>query len=292
MTEQTATATAAPDLAARVTALRAPMTHDEMAEATRRRGALHTMEHWLLQARAYAGSIIGVGVLSPLLYLLAMGIGLGIVVDKASGGQLGMPYLHFIAPALLLSTAVQAAVEENTYTVMGGFKWRRTYFGPQVTPLTPEQIAEGHVLGVSLRYLLTCCIYLAVLAAFGATTGWGALWLVPIGVLTASAVGLPVMAWSSTITEDKGQFALLNRFVIMPMMLFAGTFFPLETLPIFLQPLGWASPLWHGVSLGRVATTGMREPLWLTLAHVGYLVALAVVGFVLARRQYQRRLVG
>lgn len=280
------------DLAARITSLRAPMTHDEMARAVERRGAWYHTEFWLLQARAYVGSILGVGVLSPLLYLLAMGIGLGIVVDAAGGPDLGMPYLHFVAPALLLSTAMQAATEENTFTVMAGFKWRYTYFAAQVTPLRPAQVAAGHVLGVTLRYAVTCGIYLAVLAIFGAIPRVGGVLLLPIGVLTASAIGLPILAWASTITTEKGQFALMNRFIIMPMMLFSGTFFPLETLPVFLQPIGWVSPMWHGVSLGRWAATGTDLPGWLAVVHLAYLGGLCVLGWVLARRHYERRLSG
>lgn len=280
------------DLAARVTSLRSPMTHDEMAEASRRRGALFSMEFWLLQARAYLGSILGVGLLSPLLYLMAMGVGLGLVVDRSSGQDLGIPYLHFVAPALLLTTCLQAAMEENTFTVMGGFKWRRTYFAPQVTPLTPEQVAAGHVLGTTLRYTATAALYLAVLAAFGAIPLASGVLLVPIGVLLASAIGLPIMAWAATLTEDKGQFALLNRFLIMPMMLFSGTYFPLETLPVYLQPIGWVSPVWHGVSLGRLVAVGAALPWWLVAVHLTYLGALCAGGWWFARRHYRRRLTG
>lgn len=267
------------------------MTHDEMAAVVARRGSQFTLEMWLLQARSYAGSILGVGILSPLLYLMAMGVGLGVVVDRASGGGLGVPYLHFVAPALLLSTAMQAATEENTFTVMAGFKWRETYFAPQVTPLTPEQIVEGHVLGTSLRYFVTCLIYWVILASFGAIPQLlSGLLLIPIGMLCALSVGLPIMAWSSTLTKDTGQFALLNRFVIMPMMLFAGTYFPLETLPIFLQPLGWVSPLWHGVELGRAVTIGAPITSGMVAVHIGYMVALCIGGWLLARRHYRRRL--
>lgn len=293
MTEHTVPAALTSDAATRVTSLRVPMTHDEMAATVARRGSWFTMEAWLVQAKAYVGSILGVGLLSPLLYLMAMGVGLGVVVDRASGENLGVPYLHFVAPALLLSTAVQAATEENTFTIMGGFKWRETYYAPQVTPIRPEQIAGGHLIGVTLRYLVTCTIYWAVLAVFGAIphTATGVL-LIPIGVLCASAVGLPIMAWASTITQDKGQFALLNRFVIMPMMLFAGTYFPLETLPMYLRPLGWVSPLWHAVELGRAVSIGTSVTVWMAVVHVGYLVALCAGGWVLARRNYRRRLIG
>lgn len=292
MTERGASPTLTSDAAARVTSLRIPMTHDDMADAVSRRGSWFTLEAWLVQAKAYVGSILGVGLLSPLLYLMAMGVGLGVVVDRASGGELGVPYLHFVAPALLLMTAMQAAMEENTFTIMGGFKWRETYYAPQVTPIRPEQIADGHVLGVTLRYAVTCAIYWAVLATFGAIPSASGILLVPLGVLCGSAVGLPIMAWSATITQDKGQFALLGRFIIMPMMLFAGTFFPLETLPMVLQPIGWVSPLWHAVELGRTVSIGVPMSVGMAVVHIGYLVALAAGGWVLARRHFRRRLVG
>lgn len=280
------------DLAARVTSLHAPLTYDEMARASSRRGAWYYTEFWLLQARAYLGSILGVGLLSPLLYLLAMGIGLGIVVDQAGGPDLGMPYLHFVAPALLLTAAMQAASEENTFTVMAGFKWRYTYFAAQVTPLEPHQVAAGHVIGVTMRYTLTSFIYLIVLALFGAIPKASGVLLLPIAVLTASAIGLPIMAFAASLTQDKGQFALMNRFIIMPMMLFSGTFFPLETLPTYLRPIGWISPVWHGVNLGRQASTGVQMPWWLTLVGITYLLGLCVAGWLVARRQYVRRLTG
>lgn len=281
-------------LEARLTALTPPLTHDEMATATARRGWWYLCEHWLRSMRAYLGSVFGVGIAQPVLYLLAMGIGLGVVVDNATDtdAALGMSYLTFIAPALLLSAALSSAMEENTYSIMSGFKWRETYYGPYVTPATPVQIAQGHVLGCTIRYVLSLGIYLLVLVLFGAVEGWSSLWLLPIGLLTAHAVGLPVMAYASQITQDKGQFALINRFIVLPMTLFSGTFFPLESMPLLLRPIGWVSPLWHGVSLGRAAVTPAQIPGWLAAIHVVYLVALAGLGWWFARRHYNRRLIG
>ena len=73
---------------------------------------------------------------------------------------------------------------------------------------------------------------------------------------------------------------------------FAGTYFPLETLPIFLQPLGWLSPLWHAVVLGRAVTIGTPVPAGMVAVHLGYMLALCLGGWFLARRHYRRRLVG
>jgi lipooligosaccharide transport system permease protein len=74
------------------------------------------------------------------------------------------------------------------------------------------------------------------------------------------------------------------------MMLFSGTFFPLSQLPLYLQWIGWISPLWHGTELSRVLSYGYEEPAWLSVVHVVYLVVFIVLGWWLARRLAVRRL--
>jgi lipooligosaccharide transport system permease protein len=104
------------------------------------------------------------------------------------------------------------------------------------------------------------------------------------------AFGAPVMAYVATLEQDTGQIAMLMRFVLLPMTLFSGTFFPLESMPWFLQWIGWLSPLWHSTQLARVASYGAAEPGWLTLVHVVYLVALSGAFWLWTRRIAVRRL--
>jgi lipooligosaccharide transport system permease protein len=111
-----------------------------------------------------------------------------------------------------------------------------------------------------------------------------------VATLAGLSFGLPLMAYSASITEDKGQFALVMRFIVMPLFLFSGTFFPLETLPLAVRWIGWISPIWHGTELGRVFTYGYQEPPVLTLLHVLVLLALAVLGWLLTRQQFVKRM--
>jgi lipooligosaccharide transport system permease protein len=104
------------------------------------------------------------------------------------------------------------------------------------------------------------------------------------------AVGSLIMAYTSTIKEDHGQMAIIQRFILLPMFLFSGTFFPIAALPVYLQWIGWISPLWHGTQLGRVLTYGMAEPGWLTAVHVVYLVVLLAFGWWSSARTFTRRL--
>jgi lipooligosaccharide transport system permease protein len=182
------------------------------------------------------------------------------------------------------------AANEFTFPVMDGFKWRRVYYGPHASPLTPKQIAGGHIIAVTLRFLLQSAIYFAAVALFGASPGeWG--WVsILIATLAGLSFGLPLMAYAATIKEDRGQFAMVMRFIVMPLFLFSGTFFPLDTLPLGVRWIGWISPIWHGTELGRVVSYGYEEDPWLTIVHVVFLLILAAAGWVLTKRQFAKRM--
>ena len=78
---------------------------------------------------------------------------------------------------------------------------------------------------------------------------------VPVAVLTGLAFAVPTFALAARLENDNG-FSILFRFVVTPLMLFSGTFFPIDQLPVWMQPLAWVTPLWHGVELCRDAATG------------------------------------
>lgn len=261
------------------------------AERARKFGSWYYAEHALKVMNGYRWTLLAYSVGNPVMYLFAMGVGLATLVDQNSAGAFGgVSYLAFIAPALLAAATIMAAATEFTYPVMDGFKWRRVYYGPHASPLGVHQIVNGYIIAITLRLILMSAIYFGIVAAFGASPspwGWAA---VPVAVLCGLSFGLPLMAYSASVEEDKGQFALVMRFIVTPMFLFSGTFFPLDTLPVFLRWIGWISPLWHGTELGRLLTYGYAVPGWLVGIHLLYLVVLAVVGWRLAGRIYARRL--
>lgn len=261
------------------------------AERATRFGSWYYAEHALRVMNGYRWTLIAYSVGNPVMYLFAMGVGLATLVDQNSANAFGgVSYLAFIAPALLASATIMTAATEFTYPVMDGFKWRRVYYGPLASPLSVHQIVNGYIIAITLRLILMSAIYFGIVAASGASPspwGWAA---VPVAVLCGLSFGLPLMAYSARVQEDKGQFALVMRFLVTPMFLFSGTFFPLDTLPIYLQWIGWISPLWHGTGLGRMLTYGYPVPAWLAVIHLVYLLALAVLGWRLARRNYSRRL--
>ena len=255
--------------------------------APRRWGSWYVAEHRLLAMKGYVGEAVFQSFGNPLIYLFALGVGLASLVPQ---GVAGVSYLEFVAPALMATAAMTIAANETTYPVLMGFKWNPTFFGMNAAPLTGGQIVNGIMLAILARMIMTVTIYFGVILAFGAVpSAWGVL-AIGSAVLTGMAIGLVLSSYTSTIKDDRGQMAMIQRFGIMPLFLFSGTFFPLEQLPVYLQPIGWISPLWHGAELGRVATYGLEESLWLTVTHVGYLSGIIVVGLWATRRHFERRL--
>lgn len=286
--------------AIRVNAIPVGASLDERREAAlagarkpRRLGGWYNAEAFLLSMKAYGWTIIVGGVGSPLLYLLGLGLGLAAVipVSVADGAAGPVSYVTFVAPALLVTATIGVASEEFTYPVMGGFKWRKTFFGIAATPVSPPQIVSGLVIAVVGRMLFVSVAYYALMVVFGAVPqpGLGMLSILA-GLLAGLAFGLPLLAYASSIREDKGQFALVQRFIFTPLFLFSGTFYPLDTLPVWLHPIGWLSPVWHGAQLGRWATYGAPTPGWLLAVHALALVAIAAVAGYLAGRVFTRRL--
>ena len=251
--------------------------------------AVREFRYWLTNyRRTWRGSIY-TSFLSPVLYLGAMGLGLGKLVDAHGTARLGgVSYLAFLAPGLLAAAAMQSGIEESTYPVLGSVKWRRTYYAAAASPLRPADIFHGHLLFTIMRLVMNSAIFLVVMAAFGAITSPWVLAAVPVAVLTGLAFAAPIEAWAVTVSKDTS-FALVFRFGMIPLFLFSGTFFPVTQLPAWIRPLAYATPLWHGVALCRSLSLGTAT-VGGTLVHVGYLAALAAVSIVVGNRTYRRRL--
>ena len=252
---------------------------------------LRAFGFWLTQyRRVWRGTAIST-IVEPLGFLAAMGLGLGLLVDKGQGANTldGVSYLEFIAPGLLAASAMQMTSFESTYPVMGAIKWNRQYHAMLATPLRVVDVLAGHLLFIVLRLFITTTVFLAIMVAFGAISSPWAVLCIPVGMLTGFAYAPAIFAFSATRENDSG-FAMLFRFGIVPMFLFSGTFFPVSQLPDWLEPVAWAVPLWHGVDLCRslaLGTPGYGS----ALVHIGYLSLWAVVGFVVARSTFERRLV-
>jgi lipooligosaccharide transport system permease protein len=245
------------------------------------------------QARTYRRNwqaSITVAFVSPALFLLAMGLGLGSLVDQSNPDSLGgLSYIEFLAGGLVAATAVQLAGTEGTFPVMHGTTWGRVYHAMLATPVSAIDLAVGHLLWVGVRIGMTASAMVLVMALFGAVPSvWGIL-AVPAAILTGLALAGPASAYAVGLRSGAG-VAGLNRFVVMPMFLFSGTFFPVSELPGWAEAVAWVVPPFHGVELCRGLMIGDLDPARAGI-HVGYLLAWVVIGAWVASIRFRKRLV-
>jgi lipooligosaccharide transport system permease protein len=230
--------------------------------------------------------------LNPVFFLLSVGVLLGKLVDEGQANLGGLSYVEFVAPGLVAATAMQMGANDAMYPVMAGIRWLRTYHAVLATPVRIGELVLGTMGWSAMRMFVAAVIFTTVAAIGGAIVSPLAI-LVPFAALLCGlAFNAPITAFTSSPfleNGDDGWFPALNRFVLIPMFLFAGVFFPISQLPNWLEPAAWITPLWHGVTLCRDLAVGEVDAIH-TLMHVGYLSAFVVVGTALAIRYHHRTL--
>ena len=232
----------------------------DLAQGTRLPPTLRVLRyHFYTYMRTWRSSLT-TSFLAPVLYLAAMGVSLGSLINKHVGSVDHVPYHSFVAPGLLAASAMQVAASDSMYPVMAAIKWIRTYFAMLATPLRVIDVLLGHFSWVTIRLILTGLSFSGIISAFAATQ-----------------------------ENDQG-FATISRMGLIPLFLLSATFFPLRQLPGWMHPVAYATPLFHGVDLCRMLVLGRVD--WASAEwDVAYLVALTGFGFVVARRLFAKRLV-
>lgn len=248
---------------------------------------LRVVEHNILSFRrtwrGYTASLI-----TPFLFLAAMGLGLGSLINRQSGSVEGVGYLTFLAPGLLAATAMQVGAGQGAWPIMGKIRWNRIYHSMLASPLDVEDLVVGELVWMAMRLSMTSGVFFIAMLVFGTVRSpWGVL-AFPTAVLTGLAFGMPVAALSAVLPNDSG-YTVLFRIVITPLFLLGGTFFPVDRLPPALQVVAWVTPLFHGVSLARGLTLGDLQP-GLAALHLAVLVVCVLAGLVAAQVMFRRQL--
>ena len=202
----------------------------------------------------------------------------------------GVSYITFLAPALLATAAIQGAIDESVFPTLEGFKWNKIFFSMNATPLSGNHIATGVFLNSLIRVTFTAIIYWLVMLAFGVLESPRAWLAIFTAIMAGAAFGAMMQALAGMLENEDIFFTVLNRFVIMPLFLFSGTFYPLTNMPIYLQWIGWISPLWHATELGRWLTYGHEISSLMLYTHFIFLNSLLLIGIIASRRIFTRRL--
>lgn len=229
--------------------------------------------------------IVVSGFFEPLLYLFAMGFGLGGMIGTVPGpGGTEIPYVQFIAPALLASSAMNGAIYDSTWNVFFKLRFAKLYQAMVQTPLGPMDVALGEIFMALLRGLLYAIGFMAVLYGLGIVSGLTPLLMVPAAVLVAfgfASFGMGVTSYMKTFQ----QMDLIN-FVMLPMFLASSTLFPITLLPGWVQGVVMSLPLWHGIELMRQLASGIFTPLF--PLHVGYFLVMTVAGLWFTTRRLRK----
>jgi lipooligosaccharide transport system permease protein len=221
--------------------------------------------------------VIMTGILEPFLYLGSIGVGVG----KLVGALGGVPYSHYVAPALLASAAMNGAIYDSTFNIYFKLHFAKTYDAILSTPLGTRDIAVGEIGWALIRGAIYATIFLLAMVAGGLTTSWWAVLALPVALLigfTFAAIGMA----ATTYIRGFSDFDLVPL-VTLPLFLFSATFYPLSTYSTPLQWVARLSPLYHGTLVERQLCLGHVG--WEVLGHVAYLLAVGSAGlWVVARR--------
>jgi lipooligosaccharide transport system permease protein len=243
-------------------------------------------------SQTWKGSALS-GFLGPVMYLGAIGFGLGSLVDTG-GADLGvvdgqaLTYVAFLAPGLVAGTGLQIASGEAIFGTMAALKWKRTFFTAAGTPLEPSDLALGHLAFCGFRGLVAALSYAVVIVLLGILGPVAALATVVPATITGLALSAPLIALM-VLANSVQPMNAAQRFVVLPMFLFSGVFFPVSQLPDWLEPVAKLTPLWHGVELTRSWSLGLPSALG-DVRHLLVLLGFIVVGFGVSTRTVSRRL--
>jgi lipooligosaccharide transport system permease protein len=219
------------------------------------------------------------GLVEPLCYLLALGVGFRGLTAGIPGSD--TDYTAFVAPALLAASAMNGAILDATFNTFYKVKFLRLYDAMLATPLGPLDVALGEIGWALLRGGLYATGFGMVMAAMGLVSSPWALLIVPAALLVAG--GFAAVGMAATTYLRTWQDLELVQLVIVPMFLFSTTFFPLTVYPAAVRIIVQCFPLYHAIEIMRALSAGAVE--LSILGHAAYFVVMVLAGvIVLARR--------
>jgi lipooligosaccharide transport system permease protein len=234
--------------------------------------------------------VIFSGFFEPLFYLLSLGIGLGGMIPDVNG----VSYAAFVAPGLLASSCMNGAISDGLFNIWFKLHYQKTYDGILATPMRVADIALGETLWALTRGSLYAATFLLVVWALGTIKGPpimlspAAAFALPAAIVVAASFSSMALCGCSYVRRRE-DFEMVMGLVVMPMFLFSGIFFPVTQLPLAVQWVFQAVPLYHAVELLRALTSGAVT---ISIAwHLAYLVASGALAFVVAMRRLERALI-
>jgi lipooligosaccharide transport system permease protein len=228
-------------------------------------------------------SVLG-NLADPLLYVIGLGFGLGMLVKEVQG----VPYITFLATGIVCQSTMNSATFEALYSAYSRLATQRTWEAILNAPMSLDDIVLAELVWAASKSVMSGVAILLVICLFGLTDAWSSLWVLPIIFLIGlafAALGLCVTALAPSYDFFMYYFTLF----ITPMMLLSGVFFPIEQMPPTVQSVAHFLPLSHAVELVRPLLLG-RAPEHILL-HCAVLLGVALVGYHVALVLCRRRMI-
>jgi lipooligosaccharide transport system permease protein len=241
---------------------------------------------WQRHAKVYTKlyrSSIALNFVEPVLYLAALGLGLGAYVKEING----IPYVNFIAPGIIASSAMFAATYECSYGTYVRMTYQKTFDAILATPVNVNDLIAGEMMWGASKSALYGTIIMAVISAFGLVDSPLVLCLIPllfVGGLIFAEISLVFVA----IVPGIDSFNYFYTLLMTPMFLFSGIFFPVDGLPPLVVKIAYFTPLYHLVNICRAFSSGK---LFVSLADAAWLVIVALILAPYTFRLMRRRLI-
>lgn len=251
-------------------------------------GTKVVQRNWVVMRRIWRSQLF-FSFLNPALYLGAMGLGIGALISSRSPGAFGEGgYLGFFSTGMLAAGTMQTAVFESSWPIMSKITWQRNYEAMLATPLRVTNLFLGELGWLFLRLCAVAGPFFLVMLAFRIPQRPLAILALPAALLTGLGFGAAMMGYAGVITNSN-YFSTVFRFVITPLFLFSGTFFPLDRMPPWVRTVANATPLYHGIELVRGFTLygiSLGAVVW----HAGYLLVFLGAGTLVGIRIFRKKL--
>lgn len=239
--------------------------------------------HWRVFGRTWHHNLM-YNVAEPLLYLSAMGFGLGALVQEIDG----MSYLQFISPGMIGLSAMYTATFECTYGTFIRLQYQKTIQSLLAGPVTVNAVIMGEVLYGTTKSVLFGSVILLVITVLGQVPSLFSL-IIPLFLILPGLLFSVLAVAYSAVIKNIDHLNYYITLAIMPFFLFGGLYFPVTSLPEWVQWLNWINPLFHCVEVCRALTLGnLSAGIWV---HVGVLAAMSLCLLPLPIRLMRGRLI-
>ncbi len=214
-------------------------------------------------------SSLALNFVEPVLYLAALGLGLGAFVKEING----VPYIKFIAPGIIASSSMFAAIYECTYGTYVRMTYQKTFDAILATPVNVYDLIAGELMWGATKSALYGTIIMIVISAFGLVDSSLLIAAVPL-LFVSGLIFAEISVIFVAVVPGIDSFNYFYTLLMTPMFLFSGIFFPLTNLPPVVAKIAFFTPLYHLVNICRSFAAGK---LYVSLEDVAWIVAVALI---------------